>query len=114
MPDHNHNNYIPLIFVGSIYSPKEGEVFRKFLKQLRAEKEIGVGKLANEIKETVSFNRQRIRKPNGSIGLFVDQLSERNLRHFLSGKRSHDARMQILDAFCQIYQEKPSASRLMI
>lgn len=113
--DAQPGSYIPLIFVNSIYGPDMRTDIRDRLAVIMASFDIGMPRLHAEITQTVSANNKRIRKPpHQNSGLYVDQLSVKNLYHFFEGRRSEDARVQILDAYLQIAEEDPPASHLMI
>ena len=113
-PDAVPGSYIPLIFVRSIYSPEARSDIRDKLANILTALEIGMPRLHTEITRAVAANNKRILKSYGKAGLHVDQLSVKNLYHFFEGRRSDDSRVQILDAFLQLYEEQPSASHLMV
>lgn len=99
------------IVVRSIYSKAERKDIRDWHKARMKTLDVGVPRFHKEILRQVSANNQRIEKYDGSIGLHVDQLSVKNLYHFFDGRRSDDARVQILDAYKQITEPYADAAQ---
>lgn len=97
------------IMVKSIYSPKDRAYIAHELIAIRKHLHVGMTRFNAEILVTVAANNQRIVKPDGSTGLYVEQLSVKNTYHFFDGVRSDDARVQILDAYLQITNETRAA-----
>jgi len=64
--------------------------------------DIGMTLYHGEITRTVDANRKYIVSSIGIVGIYTDQLSVKNLYHFFDGRKTHDARMQILDSYLQI------------
>lgn len=89
------------ITVRSIYTPKERERIREELKTRMEELSVGMPRFHSEIMKQVGANNKRIQKFDGKVGIHKDQLSVKNLYHFFEGRRSDDARVQILDAYLQ-------------
>jgi len=107
--------YIPLIFSKPIYHPDQRSLIKGRLLFIKDDYDIGIPRLHAFIVSTVDQNKKRIRRPNGAIGIHVDQLSEKNLYHCLfENRRTDDSRMEILDCFLQIFDEDPPDFRLMI
>ncbi|MXO69040.1 hypothetical protein GRI72_09405 [Altererythrobacter marinus] len=104
---------VPLIFVRSVYSPEPRLELRETVMATRTFLNIGMPLFLAELLTVVGANNRRIRKPDGSFGLNLDQLDTKALYGFCEGRRTHDARVQLIDAFCQIVTEDPSASHLM-
>lgn len=106
--------FMSLIFVRSVYSPEPRVELRDTVIDARSFLGIGMPLFLAELLTVVSANNRRIRKPNGSVGLNLDQLDVKALYGFCGGRRTQDARVQLIDAFCQIVTEDPSVSHLMI
>lgn len=104
-----HEHKIPVI-VKSIYTTTERIAIRQRLKVRMIELGIGMTRFHADITYIVAANNERIFKPDGNRGLYVEQLSIKNIYHFCEGKRSHDARVQMFDAYLQISQEMKKAA----
>ena len=105
---HDQNEIVtilPNIYVQSLYCDGMRERIRIRLDAIRDHYKIGMIRFHAEIVETVAINNSRIFKPNGKCGLYLGQLSVKNLYHFCEGVRSHDTRVQILDAYLKIANE---------
>jgi len=100
----NEENKTNTIKVASIYSPEEREEIKAKLKARIKELDVGMPRFLDEILRQVEANNKRIEKINGHFGLYTDQLSVKNMYHFFEGRRSDDARVQILDAYLQIIE----------
>lgn len=97
----------PPIFVSTIYTPQQRQVIRDAMAARKIELDVGMTLLHADITRLVHANRHRVVCQLGRIGVFVDCLSTRNLFHMFDGRRTHDCRMQILDAYLQILSEPP-------
>ncbi len=105
----NEENKTNTIKVASIYSKGEREEIKAKLKARIKELGVGMPRFLDEILRQVEANNKRIEKIDGHIGLYTDQLSVKNMYHFFEGRRSDDARVQILDAYLQIMERNASA-----
>lgn len=103
MPIFSESN--PPIIVRTIYTPGHRNYIRNSLAKRKLELEVGMTLYHSEITRIVEANRRRVLRETGETGIYTDQLSVRNLYHFFDGKRTHDARMQILDAYEQLLKE---------
>ncbi len=99
-----------LIKVKSIYTITERKIIRQRLTVRMIELNVGMTLFHADITYIVAANNERIVKPDGNRGLYVEQLSVKNMYHFYDGKRSHDTRVQVLDAYLQILQELQNTS----
>jgi len=99
-----------LIKVKSIYTTAERKAIRQGLTVRMIELGVGMTLFHADITYIVAANNERIVKPDGSRGLYVDMLSVKNMYHFYEGKRSHDTRVQIFGAYLQISQEVQNTS----
>ena len=79
--------YIPLIFSKPIYHPDQRSLIKGRLLFIKDDYDIGIPRLHAFIVSTVDQNKKRIRRPNGAIGIHVDQLSDRKSTRLNS---SHD------------------------
>ena len=89
-----------------IYSSKQREELKNELNAIIAELNVGMDLLCSAIQRSVKANNARIKKPDGSSGLHVDQISAANLRGFLRGSRMADERVQLVDSFVHLYREE--------
>lgn len=99
------NNLDNLITVKSIYTLAERKRIRELLAQRMIELDVGMTHFHADITYIVAANSKHIIKADGNMGLYVGQLSIKNMYHYFEGKRSNDSRVQILDAYCQIIGE---------
>jgi len=106
-------SYCSLIQVRSIYPPALRIAIRDGAEEVRTSLAIGMNLFHNEVLGVVGANNHRIRKPDGSFGLYVDQLSVKNLYGLRDGSRMHDARVQILDAYLQAVRDAPDGVNLI-
>lgn len=105
MPVFSESN--PPIMVRTIYTPGHRTYIRKALAEHLGELQVGMTLYHAEITGVVKANSNRIVRHTGATGIYTDQLSVRNLYHFFEGKRTHDTRMQILDAYEQLLNTPP-------
>ena len=110
MPNTNTDTSIVNIKVKSIYSPDERTHIAERLSVIRKHLNVGMRRFHAEVTNTVDNNNCRIQKPDGIMGLYTGQISERNMRHFFSGVRSADAKVQILHAYLEIVIEREDTS----
>jgi len=104
---HVFNEANPPIIVRTIYTPGHRIYIRKALSDRLDELQIGMTYYHSEITGVVKANSKRVVSHIGVQGVFTDQLSVRNLYHFFEGRRTHDTRMQILDAYEQLMNKPP-------
>lgn len=90
------------IVVRAMYTPAERSRLRDILSERRIELDIGMPRFHSYVTRLVHANRKRIWKETGEAGIYVDQLSVRNLYHFFDGRRTDDERVAILDAYAQL------------
>ena len=98
-----------IIEVKYIYSPSERDALRQALTERKLELDVGVPTLLAEIHDLVSAHRKRVCKPFGELGVYAEQLQPKNIYGFLSGRRMEDPRVQIIDAYLQILNERAKA-----
>jgi hypothetical protein len=97
----------PPIIVKALYAPDDRAYLREFLVSRKIDLDVGMWRLHAHITGLVHANRGRIIRETGITGIYVDQLSVRNLYHFFDGRRTDDERVAILDAYVQLSDEGP-------
>lgn len=95
----------PQIRVKSIYTTAERKAIRQQLAVRMIELDVGMTRFHADITYMIAANNEHIIKPDGRIGLYVEQVSVKNMYHFFEGRRSHDSRVQIFDSYLKILEE---------
>lgn len=97
MPIQTENK--PSVVVSTMYSTADRASLRSILHRKREELGVGMHLFHSHVVRIVDANRTRIFKDTGEAGIYVDQLSVRNMYHFFDGRRTEDERVAILHAY---------------